>query len=118
PSRFDRRAIAWTGARLRRPLAAERPAEIGYPWPLGGRCGDGGTRLRLSPLWRRHFIEAFAVNLLRCQRQAELLADDTGKKAANRVLLPTGCFHNGGNRYTPGLAEKGKDRLLFGPTAA
>jgi hypothetical protein len=71
-----------------------------------------------SPLSRRHFIEAFAINLLRCQRQAELLAYDTGKKAANRVLLPTGCFHNGGNRYTPGLAEKGKDRLLFGPTAA
>ena len=37
-----------------------------------------GLDFDFSPLWRRHFIDAFAINLLRCQRQAELLAYDTG----------------------------------------
>jgi hypothetical protein len=31
-------------------------------------------------------------SLLQCQRQTELLAHDTGKEAANRVLLPAGCL--------------------------
>src|SRR5947209_19755803 len=44
-----------------------------------------------------------------------ILAHYTGEEATDRVLLPTGRLHDGGDRCTLGLSEKGEDRLLFGP---
>ena len=65
----------------------------------------------------RHTINAFAVGLLRDQRQAELLAHHARKEAADRVLLPARRLHDGGDRCALGLSEQGEDGFLFGPAA-
>ncbi len=78
---------------------------------------ESSVRLRFGRLSGGHTINAFAVGLLRCQRQAELLAHHTGKEAADRVLLPAGRLHDGGDRCPLGLSEQGEDGLLFGPAA-
>src|SRR5262249_10580937 len=65
----------------------------------------------------RHTIDAVTVGLLGEQRQAKLLAHHACKEAADRVLLPAGCLHDGSDRCPLGLSEQGEDRLLFGPAA-
>jgi hypothetical protein len=42
-------------------------------------------------------VDAGIADFLRGQIEAELLAHDPGEEPAHRVLLPTGCHHDGGN---------------------
>ena len=99
------RSISPSIARVSTEAMARRPVAAIFGFDLVGRFAG------------RHTINAFAVGLLRYQRQAELLAHDTGKEAADRVLLPAGRLHDGGDRCPLGLSEQGEDRLLFGPAA-
>ena len=79
--------------------------------------GDGRRGLRSGRLPGSHTIDAFAVGLLGRQRQAELLAHNTGKEAAHRVLLPTGRLHDGGDRRTCRPSKQGEDGFLLGRAA-
>ena len=91
-------ALGSTEAMARRPAIWRSSASI---WSAG----------------RQDTINAFGPGLLRYQRQPELLAHHTRKKAADRVLLPTRRLHDGGDRCALGLSKQGEDGLLFGPAA-
>src|SRR6516225_6359218 len=52
------------------------------------RLGSGGYTLRDA-------VNADIIAALRDQIELELLANDAGEKAADRMLLPRCCFHNG-----------------------
>ena len=47
-------------------------------------------------------VDALAVDLGRMQLQLQLLADDAGQEAANRMRLPSGLLHDGGDSCTGG----------------
>ena len=83
---------------------------------LGGRH-RGDLPLRFGRLSVRHAINAFIAGLFRSKRQTELLAHHGRKEAADRVLLPAGRHHDGGDGCALGLSEQGEDRLLLGPAA-
>ena len=99
------RSISRSIARVSTPAMVRRPV------------ARRSSTLRFGRLAGGHTINAFAVGLLRYQRQAELLAHHAGKEAADRVLLPAGRLHDGGDRCALGLSEQGEDGLLFGPAA-
>ncbi len=99
-----------------RSVAASCPIHPSHAPLLGGRlCGD--LRLRFGRLSGRHAINALSPGLLRYQCQAELLAHHTRKEAADRVLLPAGRLHDGGDRCPLGLSKQSEDGLLLGPAA-
>ena len=52
--------------------------------------------------------------LLGLESETELLAHDTGKEAAHRVLLPASRLHNGRNRNALRPAQHADDFGLFG----
>src|SRR5262245_44657656 len=54
-----------------------------------------------------------AIGFLRAQFEAELLANHPGEEAADRVLLPMGGTHNGGNRCSLPSAQHRQHASLF-----
>src|SRR5262249_49732459 len=60
-------------------------------------------------------IDPVTVHLLRAQSASQLLAHYPGKEASDRVLLPMGRAHDGGNRHPLRLAQHGEHASLFRP---
>jgi len=46
----------------------------------------------------RDLVDPIAVHLIRGELQLQTLAHHSGEKTAHRMLLPSGRFHDGGNR--------------------
>src|SRR5262249_9234172 len=63
-------------------------------------------------------IDPLTVDLLRAQFKAELFAHHASEEAANRMLLPIGGTHNGGNRCSLRPAQHGEHASLFRPWPA
>src|SRR5262245_39892110 len=63
-------------------------------------------------------IDPVTVDLLRAQIKAELLTRHASEEAANRMLLPLGRAHNGGNRRSLRPAQHGEHASLFRPWPA
>src|SRR5438034_8548962 len=75
-----------------------------------------GSRLCTAPM--NDAIDPFAVDFLRAQIEAKLLADHASKEAAHRVLLPIGRAHDGRNRRSLRPAQHGEHASLFRPWPA
>src|SRR5437588_10319730 len=58
-------------------------------------------------------IDAGIADFLRGQIEAELLAHHPGEEPAHRVLLPTGCRHDGGDGGSLGTSQHGDHLSLL-----
>src|SRR6516165_2685415 len=56
------------------------------------------TDADLGAVFACDLVDPAAVDLLRGERELEALAHHPGKKAADRMWLPSGGFHDGGDR--------------------
>src|SRR5438874_2092930 len=72
-----------------------------------------GLGFRFGGLPRNDAIDAIAVGLLGFERETELLAHHAGEKAAHRVLLPAGPFHDRGDGRPFGLAQQSNHGCLL-----
>ena len=65
--------------------------------------------------WGSDAINACPVDTFRRQRQPQLLENDGDKEAADRVLPPSGRFHDRRDRRAFTMLEQGEDGFLLGP---
>jgi len=70
-------------------------------------------RLRCGAATRGHAIATLAFDLLRGERQCELLAHHPGQETAHRMLLPARRLHDRCDGCTVGLPEQCRHRLLL-----
>src|SRR5712671_2667562 len=67
--------------------------------------------------WGSDAINACPVDTFRRERQPKPLENDGDKEAADRVLLPSGRFHDRPDGRAFRMLEQGEDGCLLGPGA-
>jgi ATP-dependent DNA ligase len=85
---------------------------------MGEACRSRRLAARPAPALRRDIVRHDAVDtlfagLLGDKHQAELFAHHRRQKATDRVGLPTGCLHDGGNGYALFPMEHREDESLL-----
>src|SRR5215469_1714419 len=96
-----------------RAISTSRASRSGSAGPILTRVIESGWLASAAAFFARDLIDPVAVHLVRGKLKFQTLAHYAGKKAAHRMLLPSGRFHDGGDRCARRRLQHRNDARLL-----